>query len=170
MTQGWLQERYPTPGSVFTYQVEEGEGRAVVYLDGEPVEMEVVVGEGNSGWCRVGRRVLPFALAWVGDEVYLWLDGDTFILQRVERQRRSRGGEATVEGDVVAPVPGKVLRVLVEVGQRVEVGQPVVIVESMKMEHVLQALRAGVVRKLSVSEGSPVERGTLLLEMEGDGG
>jgi len=69
---------------------------------------------------------------------------------------------------VKAPMPGLVVRVDVEVGQRVRAGQGLIIVEAMKMENELKADSAGVVSVLHVEAGQPVEKGTLLVEFETD--
>ncbi len=60
-------------------------------------------------------------------------------------------------GLVKAPMPGRIIRVLVEVGQTVKSGQGVMVVEAMKMENELQAPRDGVVSELHVAEGQAVE-------------
>jgi biotin carboxyl carrier protein len=72
-------------------------------------------------------------------------------------------------GRVVAPMPGKVLAVLVQPGQAVEAGQPVVIVEAMKMEHTLTAEVAGTVGTVRVAAGDMVEGAQLLLEIAAPG-
>lgn len=69
-------------------------------------------------------------------------------------------------GLVKAPMPGRVVRVLVQVGQAVERGAPLVIVEAMKMENELLAVAAGVVRVVHVGEGVAVESGQALVELE----
>jgi len=66
---------------------------------------------------------------------------------------------------VVAPMPGMVLRVEVEEGDRVEEGQGVVIVEAMKMENELRTLSAGTVTRVHVSEGQAVEKDQVLIEL-----
>lgn len=65
-----------------------------------------------------------------------------------------------------APMPGRVVRVLVSVGQVVERGAPVVIVEAMKMENELRAPAAGTVLRVHASEGAAVDSGQLLVELE----
>jgi biotin carboxyl carrier protein len=65
-----------------------------------------------------------------------------------------------------APMPGRVVRVLVAVGQAVERGAPVVIVEAMKMENEMHAPASGTVLKLHVAEGATVDAGQLLVELE----
>jgi 3-methylcrotonyl-CoA carboxylase alpha subunit len=62
-------------------------------------------------------------------------------------------------------MPGKVLQVLVEVGQIVEPGQPLMILEAMKMEHRIIASQEGAVSAINFSEGDQVQQGSALLEL-----
>jgi biotin carboxyl carrier protein len=74
----------------------------------------------------------------------------------------SAGKRATGPARLTAPMPGKVVRVLVEKGQEVKAGASLVVVEAMKMENELRAPRAGRVVELPVREGQAVESGALL--------
>ncbi len=65
-----------------------------------------------------------------------------------------------------APMPGKVVKLLVSAGDQVTARQGVVVVEAMKMENELRAGRAGIVREVLVAEGASVEAGTPLLVIE----
>jgi biotin carboxyl carrier protein len=67
--------------------------------------------------------------------------------------------------DLTTPMPGLVTQVLVHEGDPVTPGQPLVIVEAMKMEHVIRASRPGVVRAVRVRAGEQVEGGTLVAEI-----
>jgi biotin carboxyl carrier protein len=67
---------------------------------------------------------------------------------------------------VVAPMPGKVIRVLVAVGDEVTVRQPLIVVEAMKMENELRAGRDGHVTAIHVREGGSVDAGALLIELK----
>ena len=69
-------------------------------------------------------------------------------------------------GRLVAPMPGKVVRVLVAPGDEVDAHQPLIVVEAMKMENELTAVCAGTVIDVAVSEGDPVESGRLLVVIE----
>lgn len=84
--------------------------------------------------------------------------------------RRTRdvgtGGRGSGPQRVVAPMPGKVLRVLVEPGDAVKARQGLVVVEAMKMENELRATREGQVREVLVSEGQSVEAGTALVVID----
>ena len=69
-------------------------------------------------------------------------------------------------GSLVAPMPGSVLRILVAPGDTVTVGQPLVVIEAMKMEHEVRAPAAGTVRAVEVTTGQQVESGQLLLHLD----
>ena len=98
-------------------------------------------------------------------DVYL----HTGTLKALVNGRRSRRAvEATTVGEqrVVAPMPGKVLRVLAQVGDQVQPRQPLVVVEAMKMENELSSPKAGRVKQVAVTEGVSVEAGRLLVVVE----
>lgn len=68
--------------------------------------------------------------------------------------------------EITAPMPGKVVRVLVEAGEEVEAGAGLVVVEAMKMQNEMKSPRAGAVVSIKVSAGDTVEAGTLLAVIE----
>ena len=83
--------------------------------------------------------------------------------------RRSRNNAAASGSGpqrLVAPMPGKVVKVLVKAGETVQPRQGLVVVEAMKMENELRAARAGTVRDVFVSEGQSVDAGTPLAVVE----
>jgi biotin carboxyl carrier protein len=77
-----------------------------------------------------------------------------------------RRGSAGVVVRLVAPMPGKVVRVLVERGQAVAEAQGLVVVEAMKMENEIRAPREGTISEVHVREGQAVEGGALLVVLE----
>ena len=84
--------------------------------------------------------------------------------------RRSAHAEGPLHGHgqvtIVAPMPGRVVRVLVAAGDPVDVRQPVIVVEAMKMENELRAPRAGHVKEIAVAPGTSVEAGRVLAVIE----
>ncbi len=68
--------------------------------------------------------------------------------------------------DIKAPMPGLVRRVDVYVGQEIKEGDPILILEAMKMENVLKSPGEGRVSKVLIRDGSPVEKGQVLVEVE----
>jgi pyruvate carboxylase subunit B len=101
----------------------------------------------------------------------LLLDGDPVDVEVVDHRTHairqlSGKAESPVPRTIVAPMPGLVVRVQVEIGQRVSAGQGVIVVEAMKMENELKAPAQGVVAAVRVSPGEAVEKGTTLIELE----
>ena len=79
-------------------------------------------------------------------------------------RRGARDGEAGAGSrTVVAPMPGRIVRVLVKPDETVSAGQPLVVVEAMKMENELRAPRGGIVAEVRVAEGASVEANTVLV-------
>jgi biotin carboxyl carrier protein len=68
--------------------------------------------------------------------------------------------------EVKAPMPGLVLALSVEEGQAVEKGQPLLILEAMKMENVIKSPGDGIVKRINVKKGEPVEKNYLLVELD----
>ena len=79
-------------------------------------------------------------------------------------------GEDLPSGGLVAQMPGKVIELRVAVGDHVEPGQTLLLLEAMKMEHPMQAVEKGVVSEIRVEVGEQVENGALLLFVETEGG
>jgi len=78
------------------------------------------------------------------------------------RRRRDRGTEIEGRQQVAAPMPGKVVRVLVAQGQRVEAGQSLLVVEAMKMQNELRSPKSGTIEQLLAKVGQPVNAGQIL--------
>ena len=76
--------------------------------------------------------------------------------------RRHGNVEAEGRQQIAAPMPGKVVRVLVKAGERVEAGQGLLVVEAMKMQNEIRSPKSGIVERLQVKEGQPVNAGEVL--------
>ena len=108
--------------------------------------------------------------AWVvaqRDERLVFCDGRVHRLRRPDPVHAGEAVADVAEGpNLHARMPGKVVRLLVSAGQQVDAGQPLVIMESMKMETELSAPCAGIVERLAVGEGQVVAQGDLLIAVE----
>jgi len=98
-----------------------------------------------------------------GDRVIVFSQGTAWGF---DRAIRGSGSSSAHDGDILAPMPGKVIAVDVALGQAVEPGQRLLVLEAMKMEHALAAPFAGIVAELGVSEGAQVQVETLLARIE----
>lgn len=86
--------------------------------------------------------------------------------ERLVRQLGLRAGGTQKVNTVKAPMPGLVLNILVSPGQAVQKGDPLIILEAMKMENVIKAAGEGHIKAINVLKGAAVEKGQLLLELE----
>jgi biotin carboxyl carrier protein len=85
------------------------------------------------------------------------------IDRRAWRGSRHGGVEAEGRQQVAAPMPGKIVRVLVKAGEKVEAGQGLVVVEAMKMQNEIRSPKSGVVERVFASEAQPVNAGDVLM-------
>ena len=113
-----------------------------------------------------GKRT-PFWVHQDGDTVSVWLDGVVHkITVKDPRQRSTTGRDAQgSNGKIAAQMPGKILAVDVKVGDTVEAGQSLVLMESMKMELSLDAPSAGTVESVHVQLNDMVGQGQLLVQL-----
>jgi biotin carboxyl carrier protein len=149
-------------------------------VDGERVEAELIrvpgrptfhlLADGHSHTLVAHRRDRQ---GWD-----LHLNGDRYEVGVVDERTRAiqamtgQGAVAKGPRPILAPMPGLVVRVAVEPGDRVVAGQSVVIIEAMKMENDLKAEADGVVDSVAAVPGQAVEKGAVLMEFreEEDGG
>lgn len=135
-------------GREWTVDAARVDAQTLSLLVGSSSEEVTITANGGSGQLSVGIRGVPLSVTLNG------------------RRRRSRGEEGNAGGGpqrLTAPMPGKIVRVLAKVGTIVQPRQPLVVVEAMKMENELRAIRRGVVSEVLVQEGQSVDAGALLL-------
>jgi biotin carboxyl carrier protein len=162
-------------GAARTVTVESGTpGRYVVVVDGEAHEVQAErVGEfglslilGDDSNASRELQIAPggargeLLVAWGGRTVPVVVNGRT--------RRRGTSADAGRAGlqPVVAPMPGRVVRVLVGPGDAVAARQGVIVVEAMKMENELRSPKAGTVKEVTVTAGTSVEAGRVLVVIE----
>jgi len=131
----------PTPGGGFS----------VLRADGRQAEAVPRSAPDGNVTVRVGAERVALEL----------LDELTARAQAVAGKGAFRGSD-----DVKAAIPGRVLRILVSPGDQVAHGQPLVVLEAMKMENDVRSPRDGVVRAVEVAPGQPVGAGQVLLRLD----
>ena len=163
------------------YLVTVGDADVDVMLEGDVVSVN-----GLSAIAHVSDvEGTPVRMVTIGDEVHrvvarrgatrgrytLWLDGFRYEVEALDERTRairalSGAGKApSGPAPLVAPMPGMIVRVAVQVGDTVEPGQGLVVMEAMKMENELRATSAGTVKAVLAHPGTAVEKGAILLEL-----
>ncbi len=147
------------------------EGRLVLTLNGARREVDALTLEHGAVSMIVDGESWSLEFDGTEDEVLVLVKGQAVRFDVAdERRRRLRAVTAgfSTEGRqvVVAPMPGKIVKVLVNVGDEVKEGQGLVVVEAMKMENELKSPKAGKVVELLAKEGSAVETNTKLVVVE----
>jgi len=139
-----------------------------VLLDGQALDADIV---------EVAPHTLSILLAGRSHEIRLFPapdgtlqihDGSRAFTAEVAdprawRGRRHGGAEAQGRQQISAPMPGKVIRVLVKAGDTVEAGQGLVVVEAMKMQNEIRSPKTGTVERILATEGQAVNAGEALL-------
>ena len=115
-------------------------------------------------WLEIDGRPCRALVARLRDRILVTFDGLVYVFEIGDAARSARHG-STGSGLVTAPMPGKVIAVLVAEGDAVEAGQPLVLVEAMKMETTLAAEVSGCVQRISAATGQLVEAGQVLVEI-----
>jgi len=108
-------------------------------------------------------RLTAFVAHRDGQQVHVWLAGETYVFAPPAPVTRSRRSGQPASDDIVCPVPGVVIAVHVAADDIVEAGQDLVIIESMKTEQIVKSPRDGKVERVSVQEGDRVDRGMRLV-------
>jgi acetyl/propionyl-CoA carboxylase alpha subunit len=153
--------------TTFVVEVEDlPAGGLRVEVDGRPAEVDARLSPSGTGSLLLDG---VSHLVDLGDGRWetVLVDGEPLRVEIEDRRGRRPGapsqGSAGAGERLVAPMPGKVAAVLVEVGQPVEPGAGLVVLEAMKMENEFRATEAGVVKEIHVGPGQAVNAGDLLV-------
>ena len=141
-------------GDTFNVRVGEASYRGTIHCHSETWRLEL------------GDRLVTATVVRERDEIWVALAGEIYRCTPASEERDAAQAGSARSPRVTAPMPGKVLDVVVREGQRVAAGDALVVLEAMKMETVASADAAGVVTQLHVAPGAMVEPGQLLVELE----
>jgi len=130
-------------------------------IGGKPTRISRFEAEGDRVWfVEHGRHRRSVRVARAGARA--WVLSEGLLLAFVEQPRFPEPGTSAVAGGLTAPMPGKIVKVLVTEGQEVAANAPLVVLEAMKMEHTVRASAAGTVRAIHVAVGDQVDTDRVL--------
>jgi propionyl-CoA carboxylase alpha chain len=140
-----------------------GNGALDITIGGKTTRVAAFGVDGDRAWMSIdGGHRRRVRIAVRGDRAHVLVDGRDVVLEAQPRFAVDHGPHRAVEGGLVAPMPGKVVKVLVAPDDAVAAGAPLVVLEAMKMEHTVRATSAGVVRAIHVAVGDQVDADRLL--------
>jgi len=147
------------------YQVETTSESVIV--DGIPKKAEIKKYADNILRIRIGEEEKTVYVATDEKQAYVFIDGEQFVIQKSSDTE----AKVEVEGDgkdkniehIKPPMPGSVVKVLVNPGQKVDEGSPIIVVEAMKMEITLYSSIQGIVSQINVEAGQQVDSEQVLV-------
>jgi biotin carboxyl carrier protein len=160
-------------GKNYRLEIERAEGRWSCRLDGQEVAVDAALARPDVLSLRIGNQSYEIKSERVaGDkdsDWHVWVGRARFACEvRDPRALRSRARAADDDGPrkLTAPMPGKVVRVLVREGDAVEAGAGVLVVEAMKMQNEIKSPKKGTIQKMLAAEGVAVNAGDVLAIVE----
>ena len=123
----------------------------------------------DNGACFIttGDSTTPVVVAVRGDDVHVHIDGAAYTLSYLHPMVRLAAAGHHAAADIIrAPMPGSLIAVNVKEGAKVSRGDPLLVMESMKMETTIAAPREGVVQAVHVAAGQTFDRDALLITLE----
>ena len=157
-------------------QVRRDQDNFVVTIDDRPYTVQAeLIGPGQLQ-ITMNNKVYTCAIAQEGNRRFVFLDGKLYELRKIEKPayttyEHSSPADSTIlsdysEGDVISPMPGRIVKLLVQEGDIVESGQDLLIVEAMKMENRIKSPYSGRVTCIHFQEGDQISDGAPLMEIE----
>ena len=146
--------------------INKAASRDEISLDGKGISAEVIEVRSGILSALIDGKVFDARVWPMADGLHVAIGGVEYLahLEDPRQWRRGAGGSSAMEGrqNVTAPMPGKVVRILVKSGEKIALGQGLLIVEAMKMQNEIKAAKEGTVEKMMVQEGQPVNAGEVL--------
>jgi len=138
-----------------------------ITLHGETTQARGKKLDGDRFAVELDDRRLIASVVGVDGKRAVFLNGSTYSLLRDDPLHRVDAGDSH-GGGLTAPMPGKVVALLAQAGQKVEKGTPLLILEAMKMEHTITAPATGTIKAFCYAAGEQVSDGAALVEFEGE--
>lgn len=139
-------------------------------LDGQQVEVDAVVARPNVMSIIIAGTAYEVKRERTASDTHLWVKSARFAVDirdpRSLRNRRAKAAGTEGPQKLLAPMPGKIVRLISAAGTDVEAGQGVLVIEAMKMQNELKSPKKGTVKQVLVAEGASVSAGDVLAIVE----
>lgn len=150
-------------GNEIEYEIHESNGIFSVLLNGKKYDFENVEILSQKILLSISQTKKTAYNIKKGKKTYVDIDGNNFVISRPEKifVKSKVGGD----NGLLSPMPGKIIKVNVVVGQTVKKGDAVVVMEAMKMEHTLKAPKDGKIVSIAHQEGDLIDGGVPVVEL-----
>ena len=156
-------------GKNYRLDLNQVDGRWHCQLDGREIEVDAVLARPDVLSLRIRNKAYEVKCERVVSDLHIWLGSVRYAAEvRDPRSLRGRAQAVDEHGPkkLTAPMPGKVVRILVTQGAEIEAGAGVLVVEAMKMQNEVKSPKKGTVQKILVNEGAAVNAGDVLAIVE----
>jgi biotin carboxyl carrier protein len=156
-------------GKNYRLDLNRADGRWSCRLEGRDMEVDAILARPDVLSLRIGNIAYEVKSERVANDLHVWVGNKRFAVEVRDPRSlrgRTRAGDDRGPRKITAPMPGKVVRLLVREGDEVELGAGVAVVEAMKMQNEIKSPKRGTVQKILVSEGAAVNAGDVLAIVE----
>ncbi|MGB9234493.1 MAG: biotin/lipoyl-containing protein [Terriglobales bacterium] len=157
-------------GKPYRLELERADAGWKCRLDGKEIRVDAVLPRRDVLSLIVDGHAFEIKREQTATDLHLWVGSARFGVElRDPRSLRSRQGSAQDEKGprkIVAPMPGRVVRLLVAEQAEVEAGQGIIVVEAMKMQNEIKSPKKGIVKKIVATAGAAVNAGDVLAIVE----
>ena len=156
-------------GKKYRLDLNRADGRWSCRLDGRDFEIDAILTRPDVLSLRIGNLAYEVKSERLANDLHLWVGSTCFAVEVRDPRSlrgRTRAGDDHGPRKITAPMPGKVVRLLVREGEEVEPGRGVAVVEAMKMQNEIKSPKKGTIQKILVGEGAAVNAGDVLAIVE----
>lgn len=157
-------------GKPHRLELEKIDGRWQCRLDGGQIEIDAMITRRDVLSLLVEGRSYEIKREQTATDLHLWVGSTRFAVEvrdpRSLRSRRGAGDDETGPRKLVAPMPGRIVRILAAEKAAVDAGQGIVVVEAMKMQNEIKSPKKGTVQKILAVAGAAVNAGDVLAIVE----
>ena len=156
-------------GKNYRLDLNRADGRWSCRLDGRDFEIDAILTRPDVLSLRIGNLAYEVKSERLANDLHLWVGSTCFAVEVRDPRSlrgRTRAGDDHGPRKITAPMPGKVVRLLVREGEEVEPGRGVAVVEAMKMQNEIKSPKKVTIQKILVGEGAAVNAGDILAIVE----
>ena len=156
-------------GKSYRLDLNRTDGNWSCRVVGREIEVDAVLARPDVLSLRIGSQAYEVKCERVAGEMHLWVGSQRFAAEiRDPRSLRGRVRTADDHGPkkLTAPMPGKIVRILLKEGAEVDAGAGVLVVEAMKMQNEIKSPKKGTIQKILVGAGAAVNAGDVLAIVE----